>query len=117
MELCSGCTETFVILSRTFCLLNHFQKPVYMNITKSIPITRARHSKASQYDFDHIVFGTNPTDHIFLAEYKEGSWQHARIEPFHDLTLNPMALCLHYGQTVFEGLKAYRQEDGALNIF
>lgn len=88
-----------------------------MNITSSLPITRVQHSKASGYDFDHIVFGTQPTDHIFMAEYKDGEWQQARIEPFRDLTLNPMALCLHYGQTVFEGLKAYRQQDGAINIF
>lgn len=88
-----------------------------MNITKSIPITRVPNSKATDYDFDHIVFGTNPTDHIFLSEYANGEWRNARIEPFRDITLSPMALGLHYGQTVFEGMKAYRQADGAINIF
>lgn len=88
-----------------------------MNDTSIFPVQKVKHSRAAAYDFDHIVFGNNPTDHMFIAEYKQGSWGQARIEPVHDLTLSPLALCLHYGQTVFEGLKAYKMEDGSLNIF
>lgn len=64
-----------------------------------------------------LPFGKIPTEHMFLARYSEGHWQDARIMPFEDLTLSPLALCLHYGQTVFEGLKAFRQADGRINIF
>jgi branched-chain amino acid aminotransferase len=64
-----------------------------------------------------LPFGKIPTEHMFLAEYSEGGWHSARILPFADLTLSPLALCLHYGQTVFEGLKAFRQADGRINIF
>lgn len=88
-----------------------------MNTSVTIPVSRTKNSRLPEYDFDHIVFGNNPTDHIFIAEYKNGAWGQARIEPFHDLTISPIALGLHYGQTVFEGLKAYKLEDGNLNIF
>lgn len=88
-----------------------------MNVTTSIPIIRTEHSRLAEFDFENIVFGTNPTDHIFLAEFRNGEWGNPRIEPFRDLTLSPMALCLHYGQTVFEGFKAYKLADGNISIF
>ncbi len=88
-----------------------------MNTSVSIPVNKVQHSNIAAYDFDHIVFGNNPTDHIFIAEYKNGEWGEARIEPFHDLQISPIALGLHYGQTVFEGLKAYKMEDGNINVF
>ena len=68
-------------------------------------------------DTKSLPFGKIPTEHMFIAEYKNGEWQNAQVVPFHDLTLSPLALCLHYGQTVFEGMKAFVMEDGRLNIF
>jgi branched-chain amino acid aminotransferase len=68
-------------------------------------------------DTKSIPFGKIPTEHMFIAEYKDGKWQQPRIVPFQDLTLSPLALCLHYGQTVFEGMKAFAMEDGTINIF
>ena len=68
-------------------------------------------------DTKSVPFGKIPTEHMFIAEYKNGKWSNARITPFHDLTLSPLALCLHYGQTVFEGMKAFAMEDGRVNIF
>jgi len=68
-------------------------------------------------DTKSLPFGKIPTEHMFIAEYKDGQWQHAQVTPFHDLTMSPLALCLHYGQTVFEGMKAFAMEDGAINIF
>ncbi len=62
-------------------------------------------------------FGKVPTNHMFIAEYRNGEWHNPRIEPMHDLTLSPLALCLHYGQTVFEGMKAFKFADGRVNIF
>jgi branched-chain amino acid aminotransferase len=86
-------------------------------ITTAIPVTRSAQPRLSSYDFSNIVFGANPTDHMFLARYRQGEWQDAQIVPFGNLELNPLSLCLHYGQTVFEGLKAYRQADGTVSIF
>jgi branched-chain amino acid aminotransferase len=54
---------------------------------------------------------------MFIAEYRNGQWQDSRIVPFADLTMSPFALCLHYGQTVFEGMKAFQMQDGQINIF
>src|ERR1035437_6970533 len=68
-------------------------------------------------DTKSIPFGKVPTEHMFVAEYKDGEWHNAQVMPFHDLTLSPLALCLHYGQTVFEGMKAFAMEDGCINIF
>ncbi len=64
-----------------------------------------------------IPFGKVPTEHMFIAEYSNGGWHNPRIVPFHDLTLSPLALCLHYGQTVFEGMKAFVNAEGGINIF
>lgn len=88
-----------------------------MNTVTAIPVTRTKHSRLAAYDFSQIVFGANPTDHLFVASYKDGMWSNARIEPFHDLVLSPLALCLHYGQTVFEGFKAYQLQDGNISVF
>src|SRR5690606_21329056 len=57
------------------------------------------------------------TDHLFLAEYKNGNWGNPTIQPFGNLSLSPFALCFHYGQTVFEGMKAFRLVDGKISIF
>ena len=68
-------------------------------------------------DTRNIPFGVQPTEHMFIAEYRAGGWHGARIVPFSDLTISPLALCLHYGQTVFEGMKAFATADGRINIF
>lgn len=81
------------------------------------PISITPQAVRTVTDTKSIPFGKVPTEHMFIAEYKDGKWQNARITPFHDLTLSPMALCLHYGQTVFEGMKAFVMEDGRINIF
>lgn len=74
-------------------------------------------SERAVTDTRSLPFGKVPTDHMFIAEYSNGQWHNARVTPFHDLVLSPMALCLHYGQTVFEGMKAFRMQDGRINVF
>ncbi len=81
----------------------------------SISITRREERAVT--DTKTVPFGKVPTEHMFIAEYKNGTWSGARIAPFHDITLSPLALCLHYGQTVFEGMKAFVTDDGKINIF
>jgi branched-chain amino acid aminotransferase len=82
-----------------------------------IKLERSTCSRLAAYDFTNIQFGPNPTDHLFSAEYREGRWQNAVVKPFGDFGISPLALCLHYGQTVFEGMKAFRLADGAVSIF
>ena len=65
-----------------------------------------------------LGFGQRFTDHMFLMNYTEGKgWHDPRIEPYHTLELDPACMILHYGQEVFEGLKAYRGEGGGIYLF
>ncbi|MDR0856655.1 MAG: branched-chain amino acid aminotransferase, partial [Clostridiales bacterium] len=63
------------------------------------------------------VFGTVFTDHMFVAEYENGAWGKARIQPYRPFALDPATSVFHYGQAVFEGLKAYKSADGAVRLF
>lgn len=65
-----------------------------------------------------LDFGTIFTDHMFIMDYDKGQgWHDPRIVPFEPLTLDPAAIIFHYGQTIFEGLKAYITEDGTVQLF
>lgn len=67
---------------------------------------------------DQLEFGKEFTDHMFIMDYTEGKdWHDARIVPYQPITLDPAAVIFHYGQTVFEGLKAYHREDGTVGLF
>lgn len=70
-----------------------------------------------KFDPENFPSNTSATDHMLIAKYSGGKWSDAEIVPYHQLTLSPLAMCLHYGQTVFEGLKAYRSQTGKINIF
>lgn len=63
------------------------------------------------------VFGETFTDHMVTMSYRAGTWGPLRLRPFADLTLSPAALALHYGQSIFEALKAYAQDDGRIALF
>lgn len=69
-------------------------------------------------DESKLGFGHIFTDHMFIMNYDTGmGWHDARIVPFGDISLSPAAMCLHYGQEIFEGLKAYRTKDGSIQLF
>jgi branched-chain amino acid aminotransferase len=88
-----------------------------MELTTEIKIRKAVNSRINEVDFDHLEFGKYVSDHMLICDFKNGEWQEPLITPFANLALSPTALCLHYGQTVFEGMKAFRMQDGAINIF
>jgi branched-chain amino acid aminotransferase len=74
--------------------------------------------KEKPKDESKLGFGDIYTDHMFLMDYVEGKgWFEPRIVPFGDLHISPAAMSLHYGQLIFEGLKAYRGRDGAIYLF
>lgn len=79
-------------------------------IDLDIKIEKTAHSKLSEVDFDNLVFGKAYADHMFVADYKNGQWQDLRVVPFGPLSLSPANSALHYGQSIFEGLKAFRSE-------
>jgi len=85
--------------------------------TLDIEITRTKESRLPQIDFDNIPFGRVFSDHMLVAHYKEGKWSKASILPYGDIPLSPASSMIHYGQSIFEGLKAFRAENGEALIF
>ena len=86
-------------------------------VTTDLKIQKASKSRINEVDFSNLGFGTEVTDHMYVADYNRGVWAGEQIVPFSNLTLAPTTLALHYGQTVFEGMKAFRTVDGNISIF
>jgi branched-chain amino acid aminotransferase len=82
-----------------------------------LPITRVQRSRIGEVDFERLRFGYVFSDHVFAMDYAEGRWQRPRIEPYGPIALEPGTAMLHYGQTVFDGFKAYRGADGIARVF
>ena len=85
-----------------------------------IKVKRVPEKKRKQKPTDEskLGFGKIFTDRFFTMKYKEGQgWYDAAIEPYHSIVIDPAAVCLHYGQLIFEGLKAYRGKDGSIYLF
>ena len=94
-----------------------------METMTGIKVTKTKHPRLSEVDFNQLEFGKYPSDHMLVADFYHGQWSDAQVVPFANLSMSPTALCLHYGQTVFEGMKAFRMstgpggKDGKVNIF
>ena len=86
-------------------------------MTDAIRITRTTAKKDKPRDKD-LAFGNVFTDHVFVANFhEEKGWYDPRVEPYGPLPLDPATAVLHYGQSLFEGLKAFRGKDGAIRLF
>lgn len=81
---------------------------------KPIAITRATKTRLPEVDFNNIPFGRVFSDHMYVADYADGEWKSPRIVPFGPFEIHPANLALHYGQSIFEGMKAYKQVDGTV---
>ena len=75
-----------------------------------IKVTKTEKSKINQVDFNNIPFGKVFADHMFTMDYADGEWSNFEIVPFQNLSFSPAISSLHYGQSIFEGMKAYRKE-------
>ena len=82
-----------------------------------ISITRSKTSRLDQVDFNNLPFGRLFSDHMFIADYYDGAWHNPRIEPFHNFSIHPATMALHYGQEIFEGMKASKSFDGTPMLF
>ncbi len=80
--------------------------------TQTISISRVKESRISEVDFANIPFGKIYTDHMFMADYRGGEWKNFRIVPYGHIPVSPATPALHYGQSIFEGMKAYRGPGG-----
>lgn len=88
-----------------------------MEILTGIPVRKTTFSKLQEVDFNNLEFGKYTADHMLVCDFYDGEWHQPKIVPFGNLSLRPDTLALHYGQTVFEGMKAFRMNDGKVNIF
>lgn len=82
-----------------------------------LPVTKIERSKLNDTPLENIPFGKYFTDYMLEADYENGEWKNAEIKPYQPLVLNPALAALHYGQSIFEGIKAYRQQNGDIAIF
>ena len=85
--------------------------------TQTISISRVKESRISEVDFANIPFGKIYTDHMFMADYRGGEWKNFRIVPYGHIPVSPATPALHYGQSIFEGMKAYRGPGGEALVF
>lgn len=83
----------------------------------NINITRVAESKVDTLDFNNIPLGTTFTDHMFICDFENGEWTNPRIEPLALIPTHPAAMALHYGQAIFEGMKATVDAEGNPMLF
>lgn len=86
-------------------------------IIHDIEVLKAKTSKISEIDFDNLKFGHVFSDHMLECDFKKGEWQAPKVVPYQPITLDPSAKIFHYGQSVFEGMKAYKDADGKVWLF
>ena len=90
---------------------------MYMVKNETIRITRTEQSRIHEVDFNNIPFGRIFTDHMLVADYIDGEWQTPEIVPYGNISLVPCVTALHYGQAVFEGMKAFKNVSGDAVLF
>jgi branched-chain amino acid aminotransferase len=85
--------------------------------TLEIDIVKAQSSKIDAVDFENLSFGNVFTDHMLVCDFKEGAWQKPLIKPYEPFLIDPSAKVFHYGQAIFEGMKAYKDDNDAVWLF
>tara|TARA_R110002073_G_scaffold102317_3_gene232302 strand:- start:3256 stop:4323 length:1068 start_codon:yes stop_codon:yes gene_type:complete len=83
----------------------------------NISIKKVEKSKVQDLDFNNIPLGRTFTDHMFICDYENGEWNKPRVEPLHLIPTHPAAMALHYGQAIFEGMKATINSEGTPMLF
>lgn len=83
----------------------------------TIKITRTTNSKLQTVDWNNLPFGKVFSDHMLVMDFADGEWKTPEILPFGPLSMHPATSVIHYGQSIFEGLKAYRMDNGEVAIF
>ena len=84
---------------------------------RNIKVEKAKTSKIDQVDFDNLAFGSVFTDHMLVCNYQNGAWNLPEIVPYQPIVLDPSAKIFHYGQSIFEGMKAYKDTSDDVWLF
>lgn len=82
-----------------------------------IDIVRASTSKINEVDFENLSFGNTFTDHMLVCDFRNGEWEKPVIKPYEPFLIDPSAKVFHYGQAIFEGMKAYKDENDDVWLF
>jgi branched-chain amino acid aminotransferase len=85
--------------------------------TTKIKITPTAHTRVDTVDWNNLGFGKTFSDHMYVVEYSEGQWHNAQIIEYGKMNFSPAISALHYGQAIFEGLKAYKNDNGDVFVF
>ena len=88
-----------------------------MTETVEISVTKTERSRLKDINLENIPFGKYFTDHMLEADFEHGEWKSVEIKPYQPLLMEPSLAALHYGQAIFEGIKAYRDHNGDAYIF
>lgn len=88
-----------------------------MTAAMDITVRKAERSKLNDMTLENLPFGKFFTDHMLEADYENGEWKNVEIKPYQPLLLNPSVAAIHYGQSIFEGVKAYKDREGQARIF
>src|SRR5476651_1076814 len=86
-------------------------------VAAGIQISKVETSKLQEMTLENLPFGRYFTDHMLEADFENGEWKNVEIKPYQPLLLEPSLAALHYGQAIFEGIKAYKNADGDAYIF
>ncbi|HEV7230427.1 MAG TPA: branched chain amino acid aminotransferase, partial [Bacteroidia bacterium] len=82
-----------------------------------IDIRKISKSRISEMDHKNLQFGKFFSDHMFVADFENGEWRNAQILPYGKMEISPSNSAFHYGQAIFEGMKAYKTDTGSVNLF
>lgn len=88
-----------------------------LKTTNEIDIVKASSSKISEVDFENLTFGSVFTDHMLVCDFKDGKWGKPIIKPYEPFLIDPSAKVFHYGQAIFEGMKAYKDDNDDVWLF
>ncbi|MBW2962570.1 branched-chain amino acid aminotransferase [Mesonia aestuariivivens] len=83
----------------------------------TLDITKTSATRINEVDFDNLAFGKHCSDHMMICDYKDGKWQTPQVLPYGPIPMEPSAKVFHYGQAVFEGMKAFKDEDDKIWLF
>ncbi|KAB7531364.1 branched-chain amino acid aminotransferase [Flagellimonas olearia] len=86
-------------------------------VMNNITVEKTKTSKIHDVDFENLSFGSTYTDHMLVCDFENGEWKAPKIVPYQPITLDPSAKIFHYGQSIFEGMKAYKDEDDKIWLF
>src|SRR5436190_2629267 len=120
-SMCNVNSFSLSSMYQRFLLIRDFHflciKFTGMTDVLEINVTKVNRSKLQELSLENIPFGKYFTDHMLEADYENGEWKNIEIKPYQPLLLEPSTSALHYGQAIFEGIKAFRNESGEAFIF